>query len=181
MAARPPRALSRSSKGRLLPTANIASTVWSKSTRFPIPARAISALTSATAAPAAFRFWQGTSTSPATGSQTSPIRLVSAFAAAFRHCAGVPPASSQVAAAAMAHAAPTSAWQPPSAPDTVAFLVMRYPTAAAQESPRARSSSVNPRSSPSAMSTPGTTPALPAVGAATMRPIEAFVSSTAIA
>ena len=38
VAARPPRADSRSSKGRLRPTLYMASTVWSKPTRLPMPA-----------------------------------------------------------------------------------------------------------------------------------------------
>ena len=89
--------------------------------------------------------------------------------------------SSTDAAAAIAAAEPISAWQPPSAPDTVALRVMRYPMAAAAARPRARSPSDSPRVRCSASSTPGSTPDDPAVGAATMRPIDAFVSSTAIA
>ena len=48
-----------------------------------------------------------------------------------RHWAGVPPISSTAALAAMAEATPTSAWQPPTAPDTVAFRMARYPMALA--------------------------------------------------
>ena len=59
------------------------------------------------------------------GSHTRPIMFVSALLAAAKHCAGVPPMSSTDAAAAIAAAEPTSAWQPPSAPDTVALRVMR--------------------------------------------------------
>ena len=81
----------------------------------------------------------------------------------------------------MAAALPISAWQPPSAPATVALRVIRYPTAAAHPSARTSSSSVNPFVACSDSSTPGITPAEPAVGAATMRPMDAFVSSTAMA
>ena len=133
------------------------------------------------AAAVALRFWQGTSTRPPTGSHTSPMSEESAFAAASRACAGVPPAISTAAAAAMAAAAPISAWQPPSAPDTVALRAMRYPTAPAASSPRRSAAASRPRSCSRASSTPGTTPAEPAVGAATMRPMDAFVSSTASA
>ena len=90
-----------------------------------MPASEVWALTSAVAAPEALRFWHGTSTRPATGSHTRPIMLVSAFPAAFKHCSGVPPSSSTHAAAAMAAAEPISAWQPPSAPETVALRVIR--------------------------------------------------------
>ena len=105
----------------------------------------------------------------------------SALLAAVKHCAGVPPKSSHAALAAMALAAPTSAWQPPSAPATVAFLVIKYPIAAAFAKALMSSSSLNPCSSCAAKSIAGTTPEEPAVGAATMRPIDAFVSSTAMA
>ena len=74
-----------------------------------MPASAIWALARATAAPAALRFWHGTSTRPATGSHTSPMRLMSALPAASRHCSAEPPKSSTTAAAAMPAAEPTSA------------------------------------------------------------------------
>lgn len=70
---------------------------------------------------------------------------------------------------------------PPSAPDTVETRATSMPMADALATARLSWASVYPRSSASASSTPGNTPAEPAVGAATMRPIEAFVSSTAIA
>ena len=46
------------------------------------PARAMSATLTAFTAPMTLRFTQGTSTRPATGSQTSPIRFFSAIATA---------------------------------------------------------------------------------------------------
>ena len=88
------------------------------------PARAISAAARALAAPAALRLMQGTSTSPARGSQARPSRFFIAMAIAWAHCSGLPPASSTAAAAAMALAAPTSAWQPPAAPEIIALLAM---------------------------------------------------------
>ena len=60
--------------------------------------------------------------------------------------------------AAMADAAPTSAWQPPSAPATVAFRMMSMPMAPALASPRTSCSSESPQVLGSAMSTAGTTP-----------------------
>ena len=114
------------------------------------------------------------------GSHTSPMSPESAVAAAARHWAGVPPIISTAALAAMALAVPTSAWQPPSAPDTVDARATSMPTAAALASPRFSCSRARPFSSCSANSTAGSTPADPAVGAATMRPMQAFVSSTAM-
>ena len=88
-----------------------------------IPAIESSAEIRALNAPMAFRFWHGFSTSPPIGSQTSPKIFTVAKDAASRHWAGVPSKSSTAADAAMALAAPTSAWHPPSAPAVVAFLV----------------------------------------------------------
>ncbi len=104
-----------------------------------------------------------------------------AMDAAARHACGSPPRSCVAAAAAMALAVPTSAWQPPSAPATVALRLTTKPTAAAHaRASRSRAPSYFSASS-KASTTPGTTPAEPAVGAATMRPMDALVSSTAIA
>ena len=103
-----------------------------------------------------------------------------AMDAADRHCSGVPPRSSVSALAAMAEAAPTSAWHPASAPDTEAFRISRYPTAPALSSPVSRASSPRFLLSPTASSQPGSTPEEPAVGAATIRPISPFTSRTAI-
>ena len=85
------------------------------------------------------------------------------------------------AAAAMAAAEPTSAWQPPSAPATLALRESSMPTAAAHQSACWTSFSPVPRASPAEMTHPGTTPEEPAVGAATMTPMVAFCSRTAMA
>ena len=90
-----------------------------------MPLRASSAAVSATAAPAAFLPWQGHSTRPPRGSHTRPSRFMRTDEAALRHCFAVPPMSSTAAEAAIAEATPTSAWQPPTAPATVAFLMAR--------------------------------------------------------
>ena len=81
-----------------------------------MPAIAMSATLTAFTAPMTFRFTQGTSTSPATGSQTSPIRFFSAMATAWPICWPSPPRRATSAPAAMADAVPISAWQPPDAP-----------------------------------------------------------------
>ena len=73
------------------------------------PDRAISAQDRALTAPITFRLTQGTSTSPATGSHTRPIRFWRAVAQAQAICSGVPPSRATRAAAAMAEAEPTSA------------------------------------------------------------------------
>ncbi len=104
-----------------------------------------------------------------------------AVEAAERQASGVPPSSSQMAEAAMAVAVPTSAWQPPSAPETEALRATIAPMAQAFQSARARRSSSASAASATARSDPGMTPAEPAVGAATMTPIEAERSRTAIA
>ena len=45
------------------------------------------------------------------------------------HCCGVPPAISTIAAAAIAAAEPTSAWQPPAAPEIDALFATMKPNA----------------------------------------------------
>ena len=59
--------------------------------------------------PITFRLMQGTSTSPATGSQTKPKSDFMAMAVAFTACCGVPPFNSTMVPAAIAVADPTSA------------------------------------------------------------------------
>ena len=81
------------------------------------PPGAMSAALTAFTAPMTFRLTQGTSTSPATGSHTRPIRFFSAIATAWPICSGPPPRRSTRAPAAMAAAVPTSAWRPPEAPE----------------------------------------------------------------
>ena len=77
--------------------------------RLVMPAMAMSATLTAFTAPMTFRLTQGTSTSPATGSQMSPIRFFSAMATAWPICSPVPPRSATSAPAAIADAVPISA------------------------------------------------------------------------
>ncbi len=77
--------------------------------RLVTPASAISAATRELDAPIALRLTQGTSTKPATGSQTRPSMFFNVMANASEHCCGVPPAISTIAAAAIPAAEPTSA------------------------------------------------------------------------
>ena len=104
-----------------------------------------------------------------------------AIAAASRHALGLAPQSSANAAAAIAAPEPTSAWHPPAAPEMLAFFAIMIPTAPAVNSPFTRSLSVNPCFSLHITSTAGSTPLAPAVGVATILPIEALTSVTAIA
>ena len=60
-------------------------------------------------APITFLFTQGTSTSPATGSQTRPKRLFKAKAQALALCSIVPPLKYTSVALAIADAEPISA------------------------------------------------------------------------
>ena len=103
----------------------MAESISSKGMSCRMPLRAISAATRALATPAALRFWQGYSTSPPTGSHTRPSMFMRTVEAALRHSSGLPPMSSTAAEAAMAAATPTSAWQPPTAPATVALRMAR--------------------------------------------------------
>ena len=107
--AKPPKPVSRKLAGMACPTCAMAWMHSSAGIRLVHPARARSAAISALPAPIAFRFTHGTSTSPAIGSQTSPNKLLNAIATACALWAGVPPAASTAAAAAMALADPTSA------------------------------------------------------------------------
>ena len=80
----------------------------------------------------------------------------------------------------MEAAVPVSAWHPPSAPATVAWVAMSIPTAPAVNRASTRASRGRFRSCPRVRRVPGRMPLAPAVGAATMRPIAAFHSTTAI-
>jgi len=146
-----------------------------------MPARAISALIRALAVPRAFRFWQGDSTKPAIGSQTRPMTFFRAVAAASSDWRGVPPRTDTMPAAAMAAADPVSAWQPPSAPDTVALRVIIIPIAPETKSASMTWSSLQSNCSAVVSKLPGRIPQDPAVGAATIRPIEALTSMTPMA
>ena len=87
----------------------MASMTSSQGMTFSTPARASSAAVRALTAPMTFRLTQGTSTSPATGSHTSPSRFWRAVAQAAAICSGEPPSRETSAAAAMAEAEPISA------------------------------------------------------------------------
>ena len=163
------------------PTRSMASAASSKGTGALMPASESCVAVNAQATPMAFRFWQGTSTRPPMGSHARPSRLPRAMEEALSACSGVPPSICASAAAAMAAAEPTSAWQPPSAPATLALRESSMPTAAAHQSACWMSFSPVPRASPAEMTHPGTTPEEPAVGAATMTPMVAFCSRTAMA
>ncbi len=148
---------------------------------FSTPASASSAEVKAFATPIAFRLTHGISTRPATGSQTRPSTFASAVATAFPIIRGVPPASSTTAAAAIAAAEPHSAWQPPSAPARHALFAITMPTAEAVKRDITQARSDSFLSACMVRTAAGRIPLLPAVGAATMRPMEAFSSEIASA
>ena len=143
---------------------------------FVMPASAISAAINAFPAPIAFRFTQGTSTRPATGSQTSPNKFPSAVAKASELSCGVPPAASTAAAAAIALALPTSAWHPPVAPAIIALLATTIPKAAEVKRNRTCCSWFKFIVSAIENTTPGKVPLAPAVGVAHTSPIAALTS-----
>ena len=91
VAARPPLPVSRSEAGKASPTARMASMTSSQGMALSTPDRAISAQDRALTAPITLRLTQGTSTSPATGSHTSPRVLDRAMAQAWAIWPGVPP------------------------------------------------------------------------------------------
>ena len=146
-----------------------------------MPASAISAAHRAHITPPPLRLMQGTSTSPATGSHTSPSWFLMAIAAALAAISGVPPFSSTKAAAAMAAALPHSAWQPPSAPAMLACWARTRPMPPAAASASQACWRLAPRCSIMASTAPGRMPQLPAVGLATMRPMAALYSATEMA
>ena len=144
-----------------------------------IPLIASCAAMKAVATPEAFLFTQGTSTSPATGSHTSPSTFLKVIATALMHALGPALKSSHIAAADIAEAEPHSAWQPPSAPETLAIVATTIPTADAVNIASTISSSLNPCSSCMVIIAAGSIPQLPAVGVATILPIAALYSLTA--
>ena len=146
-----------------------------------MPAKAMSAATRAKLAPMALRLTHGTSTSPATGSQMSPNIFLSTKQMAWLAWKGVPPAAIVIAAAAIAEAEPTSAWQPPSAPEIEALFAMTKPNAPAVKRKSNCCDSVKPSFSIAVVRTAGRQPADPAVGVAQTKPILALDSLTAMA
>ena len=81
----------------------------------------------------------------------------------------------------MAAALPHSAWQPPWAPARQALRAMTMPTALAVNSAMTQARREQPFSCSIVSRAAGRMPQLPAVGAATMRPMAAFSSLTASA
>src|SRR5699024_7161650 len=172
---------SRKAEGIVCPILYIASITSSVGILEVTPAKAISAETIAFDAPAAFLFTQGTSTKPATGSHTKPSIFFKQIAKASDDCCGVPPASSTVAPAAIAAAEPTSAWQPPAAPEIDALFATTKPNAPDVSKKFSISFREGSRRGFKPNNTPGTTPADPAVGVAQILPIAAFTSFVATA
>src|SRR5699024_1302971 len=109
LSANPPSPLSRRVDGIVFPIRYIAPMTSSQVILLVTPSNAMSAETIANDEPPAFRFTHGTSTSPATGSQTRPSIFFNVIAKASADCCGVPPAISTIAAEAIAPAEPTSA------------------------------------------------------------------------
>ena len=159
------------------PTCFIASITSSAGIFGTMPASAISAHERALTVPTTFRFMQGTSTRPATGSQTRPSRFCSANPAAYIICPAVPLCKKTSVPAAIADAAPISAWQPPSAPEIDARFAIICPIPAETNSPCIILFSVVFLSRYSGTRTAGRTPHEPAVGAATIRFMHAFDSA----
>ena len=85
-----------------------------------------------------------------------------------------------MACADMAEAAPISAWHPPSAPEMDALVAITWPKPAATYRHWIIVSSESPSRSCRGSSTAGMTPLAPAVGAATINPMVALTSSTAM-
>ena len=141
-----------------------------------IPAIAICALTAALTAPAEFRLIHGTSTRPQTGSQVSPNIFLRANAAAFAIHSASPPCRYASPPAAIALAEPISAWHPPDAPAMLAFSAITAPIPALTKSASTIRFSVSLQYSSYDKNTAGITPHAPAVGAATIRFIQALDS-----
>src|SRR5262249_55378815 len=107
--ASPPSAVSLSDRGIASPIFTIASTTSSIGMTLSTPARAVCAPVRASIAVNPLRTTQGTSTSPATGSQARPSVFWSVSAAACTDILGVPPSRNASAPAAIAAPTPCSA------------------------------------------------------------------------
>ena len=123
---------------------------------------------------------QGTSTRFATGSQISPIMLCSASDAAVSACSREPPARVTMPAAAIAAAEPPSAWQPPTSAANDHGVQINTPINPAAKSARAIASSSSCIDSATVITAAGKAAQAPAVGAATITPIELFTSMSAV-
>mmetsp|Transcript_45987 Transcript_45987/g.73972 ORF Transcript_45987/g.73972 Transcript_45987/m.73972 type:complete len:213 (+) Transcript_45987:25-663(+) len=123
---------------------------------------------------------QGASTRLAMGSQVIPNEFCNASDAAPRACFVSPPAMVVIAAAAIPDPAPHSAMHPPISAAKVACFAIITPTMPATRRARATSTSSFPSCSATARMVPGHAPQEPAVGAATMTPIELLTSMMAV-
>ena len=177
----PPPAVSFKAQGSLSPTLFIASIASSALMKLLMPDRASWAAKSACSAQAPLRLMQGTSTRPATGSHTRPSTFLNTMATAVPTCSALPPSMLTAAPAAMAAALPHSAWQPPVAPASEARSAITMPILPATTKPRASVASLSWQCFFREKKTPGRTPLAPAVGAATIRPMAALHSPTAMA
>lgn len=118
----------------------------------------------------------GTSTRPQTGSQVNPNIFLRANAAAFAIHSASPPCRYASPPAAIALAEPISAWHPPDAPAMLAFSAITAPIPALTKSASTIRFSVSLQYSSYDKNTAGITPHAPAVGAATIRFIQALDS-----
>src|SRR4029450_772523 len=122
LTARPPREVSlylifmSAPVSRIVLIALSSDTLW-----LPSPRTAMRAALMALLLAIALRSMQGIWTRPPTGSQVRPRLCSMPISAAFSTWAGVPPRTSHSPAAAIAHADPTSPWQPTSAPEIEAL------------------------------------------------------------
>jgi hypothetical protein len=91
VAANPPLDVSLKLSGKALPTLRIASMTSSGGITDLIPAKAMSAQSDARETKVPFLFIQGTSTNPATGSHTKPIKDFIVKTAAWAEASGLPP------------------------------------------------------------------------------------------
>ncbi len=95
-------------------------------------------------------------------------------------CLVVPLASVTSAAAAMPDPAPHSAWHPPTSAAHVAWAAMNTPIKPAASMALVMSSNESPMALAAPMQAPGSPPHAPAVGAATITPMELFISIMAV-
>ena len=178
--ARPPRAVQRSSRGICSETVRAEATTSSNGITSAKPAKAMLAQARALVAAITFLPRHGTSTRLATGSQIRPSMLCSAMEAAASDCSRVPSARVTRPAAAIAAADPPSAWQPPTSAANDQADVMKIPIRPAASNARAIASSSRPRLRATTITAAGRAAQAPAVGAATITPIELFTSIRAV-
>ena len=122
---------------------------------------------------------QGASTRLPIGSHISPSEFCKASDAAAMACSSVPPFNPTKAAAAIPPAEPVSAIQPPTSAAKVAFFVIKTPINPAVSIALIISSSGRLMACARPKIAPGRAPQEPAVGAATMIPMELLTSIVA--